>query len=390
MSNLDQLRDQLHSPNHTQRHDALAALNALNDTAAIALLCEALHFTEWTLRERAARALGRWPQAHGVLSQVLPQERNGKVRLVIAQALCGRMPCHAAPSDDHTLDQPNVFGAVCAWVLQEPDAYLRFQLVQLISQTPAPCSQAALLHLSQHDSDVSVRRAALYGLAGAPLTADSLRALVSTLRHDRNSDLRAAAAQALADLAPHAHDSAKTISAVLIEALQHDAQVTVRKMAATALSAYPSTAAVAALLDALHGDAHALVRWTAAHALGALAAHAEQEIDAAYAASQSADSTNAVNAGNPVPADNMVIAASALPLLQTLRYDPDSKVRWAAVHMLAQMGATVAQLLQRMQLGDSDLRQLAIYALMQMSVPHGAHTTANPLDEPIFLTDWLN
>lgn len=200
--------------------------------------------SDWTLRQSAARLLGRFPTAEGaaVLTRLVADE-HAAVRHEAVRAAALSRATAAIP-------------ALCAR-LRDSDIRVQTAAIEALIALRDVSAVPHLLESLQHDSEF-VRRAAVEVL-NEVMTTDAIKDLVAALR-DADWWVRVRAADALGALG-----GPRVVDAVLV--LVHDPEESTRRYAIEILNAVPDSRAVPALITALDDDDW----WVRERAIDALA-----------------------------------------------------------------------------------------------------------------------
>lgn len=245
------LQNGLHRYSWRSAAQIIRLLAVMGDQRAIASILPFVHSPHWQLRAAAARALGLLgaATAEPSLAVALHHDRNKRVRLEAAFAL-GNL--HTGPAYKEL-----------ASALTDPSAAVAMTAAVALAQATEPHAAAALSRLVRADAGGTHREAAYYAAYALGEQGDqSSEPVLLQALHDRNANMRAAAAGALG----HLHDRSAVESLVI--ALRDSSRM-VRFTAAQALGVIGDRRALPALLKSLK-DANEDVREQSARALGRL------------------------------------------------------------------------------------------------------------------------
>lgn len=178
----------LHDPEPLVRRTAAESLGKIGDPGAVPLLRAALHDTDASVREAAARGLSRLPAAEPSVGEALIgllQDPEETVR---------RAAAHALGSAEWP---PPVWERLAPFV-RAADTRVRLAAVQALYSAEGPVSRAVIEALGQvaGDADPTVRQWALAALAEAA-GEGAVPALVTRLMHDEAENVRTEAAYRL-------------------------------------------------------------------------------------------------------------------------------------------------------------------------------------------------
>lgn len=203
----------LRDPDPLVRRPVAESLGKIGDPGAAPLLEAALHDTDASVREAAARALGQLPTVEPSVGEALIgllQDPEAKVRRAAAQAL-GR-----AGWPPVTVDR-------LAQLLRDANAQVRLAAAQALLSAEAPASRAVIDALVQaaQDPDATVRQWALAALAEAA-GERAVPVLTDRLMHDQAEGVRVEAAYRLSFVGDRS--AAETLDTVSRRALPPDLQ----------------------------------------------------------------------------------------------------------------------------------------------------------------------